>query len=93
MCDTIGAVLGPLLGVALLAWARGLGDGDQSQPFRFVFWLTLVPGVLSVLSFAIIVRTSAACPASTAARNRATCCPCGAYHPPATISPTADTCT
>jgi MFS family permease len=39
--DTVGAVAGPLLGVALmLVWA-----GD----FRAVFWFAVIPGVLAVL--------------------------------------------
>jgi MFS family permease len=54
--DTLGAVLGPLLGVALLAWAQTLSLADASGPFRLVFWLTLIPGVLSVLSFVLLVR-------------------------------------
>jgi MFS family permease len=54
--DTLGAVIGPLLGVALLAWAQGLSMADPAGPFRLVFWLTLIPGVLSVVSFALLVR-------------------------------------
>lgn len=54
--DTLGAVVGPLLGVALLAWAQSLHLADQSQAFRLVFWLAIVPGVLSMLSFALFVR-------------------------------------
>ncbi len=53
--DTVGAVLGPLLGVALLTWIQGLGVGDPATAFRVVFWLTLIPGALSVLSFAWLV--------------------------------------
>jgi MFS family permease len=54
--DTLGAVLGPLLGVALLAWAQTLPFEDASGAFRLVFWLALIPGVLSVLSFALLVK-------------------------------------
>nr|WP_256489386.1 MFS transporter [Dyella lutea] len=54
--DTLGAVAGPLLGVALLGWARGLDGGDPAWPFRLVLWLSLVPGVLAVLAFLLLVR-------------------------------------
>lgn len=54
--DTLGAVAGPLLGVALLGWAQGLVWSDPSGPFRLVFWLTLVPGLLAVLAFLILVE-------------------------------------
>ncbi|TAK32420.1 MAG: MFS transporter [Myxococcaceae bacterium] len=54
--DTLGAVLGPLLGILLLSWARHLHPLDAAWPFRVVFALTLVPGVLSVASFALLVK-------------------------------------
>lgn len=54
--DTIGAILGPLLGVALLGWAQRLGFQDPAAPFRLVLWWTLVPGVLAVLAFLMLVR-------------------------------------
>lgn len=54
--DTIGAVLGPLLGVALLGWAQDLPWTDAAGPFRLVFWLTLIPGFLAVLAFLTLVR-------------------------------------
>lgn len=54
--DTIGAVLGPLLGVALLGWAQGLNGHAASFPFRFVLWLSIIPGLLAVLSFFIMVQ-------------------------------------
>ncbi len=54
--DTVGAVLGPLLGVALLGWAQTLNRADQTGPFRMVFWLTLIPGALAVLSFLVLVK-------------------------------------
>jgi MFS family permease len=54
--ETIGAVFGPLLGVALLGWAQSLGGMDPSGPFRLVFWLTLIPGGLAVLAFLTLVK-------------------------------------
>ncbi|MFH0782342.1 MAG: MFS transporter [Pseudomonadota bacterium] len=54
--DTIGAVLGPMLGVALLGLAQGWNGHDASFSFRFVLWLSVVPGLLAVLSFFIMVQ-------------------------------------
>lgn len=54
--DTVGAIVGPLVGVTLLGWAQGLSWSEPSEPFRFVFWLTLIPGVLSVVAFLVLVR-------------------------------------
>lgn len=54
--DTGGAIAGPLLGVALLGWAQGLAWADAAGPFRLVFWLTLVPGILAVVAFLVLVR-------------------------------------
>lgn len=54
--DTLGAVVGPLLGLALLGWAQTLGWPDPAKPFRLVFWVTLVPGALAVLSFLTLVE-------------------------------------
>jgi len=54
--DTVGAVLGPMLGVALLGWAQTWNGHDTSFPFRFVLWLSVIPGVLAVLSFFIMVQ-------------------------------------
>lgn len=53
--DTIGAVLGPLLGIALLSWLQVGSRFDPASAFRLIFWLTVVPGVLSVLSFSVLV--------------------------------------
>ncbi len=53
--DTVGAVLGPLLGVALLGWAQGLHWQDESGPFRLVLWLSVIPGMLAVLAFLTLV--------------------------------------
>jgi MFS family permease len=54
--DSVGAVVGPLLGVALLGWAQVTAWPDASGPFRMVLWLSLVPGVLAVVAFAVLVR-------------------------------------
>ena len=54
--DTIGAVAGPLLGVALLGWAQHLHWETAAGPFRLVFWPNLVPGALAVLAFLTLGR-------------------------------------
>jgi hypothetical protein len=42
--------------VALLGWAQHLPGADGVGPFRLVFWLTLIPGLLAVAAFLIFVR-------------------------------------
>jgi len=54
--DTIGAVLGPLLGVALLGVAQDWHWNDASGAFRFVLWLSVIPGVLAVIAFLTLVK-------------------------------------
>ena len=54
--DTVGAVVGPLLGVTLLGWAQRFAWPDAAGPFRLVIWLTLIPGVLAALAFLALVR-------------------------------------
>lgn len=56
--DTIGAVVGPLLGVALLGLAQDWRWNDVSGPFRFVLWLSVIPGTLAVLAFLVLVKDS-----------------------------------
>jgi MFS family permease len=53
--DTAGAILGPLIGVALLSYF-GSHSTDASRPFRIAFLLTLIPGVASALTFAVLVH-------------------------------------
>jgi MFS family permease len=54
--DTVGAVLGPLLGVAVLALAQDWHWSDASGPFRLVLWLSLIPGLLAVVAFLALVK-------------------------------------
>ncbi len=56
--DTIGAIIGPLAGVLLLAWMQPHAT-DISQPFRTIFLLTLIPGLGSGLAMALMVRETA----------------------------------
>jgi MFS family permease len=54
--DTLGAILGPLCAVGLLAFLQGQAGPDPSGPFRTVFLLTLIPGVGSALAFGLMVQ-------------------------------------
>ena len=54
--DTLGSVIGPLLGVGFLTLFQGMSFHDSAAPFRLVFWITLIPGFLSVLSFGFLVK-------------------------------------
>lgn len=54
--DSIGAVAGPLIGVALLGWAEKLHWSDATGSFRLVLWLSVIPGVLAVLFFLFLVK-------------------------------------
>ncbi len=54
--DTVGAVLGPLLGATLLGLVQDGPWSDDSAPFRFVLWLSLIPGLLAVVTFFLLVQ-------------------------------------
>ncbi len=54
--DTIGAIVGPLLGAALLRLLGPYTAGDATSPFRIIFLLTLIPGLGSALVFALLVQ-------------------------------------
>jgi MFS family permease len=47
--DKSGAVLGPLVAYGLLSW---LGDGAST--FRFLFWVALIPALLSIVALSRI---------------------------------------
>lgn len=53
--DTLGAIVGPIIGIFLLSYWQPFASIDQSKPFRYVFLVTLIPGLLSVLTFALMI--------------------------------------
>ena len=56
--DTIGAVIGPVGAVIVLALVNTTGT-DPLAAFRTVFLLALIPGLASALAFALFVRDPA----------------------------------
>lgn len=62
--DTVGAIVGPLLAVGLLAYFHPYG-ADPSSPFRVIFLLTLIPGLGSAIAFAVFVREKPNAPSQT----------------------------
>ena len=56
--DTVGAIIGPLIALALLAHFHPRA-ADPSAPFRTIFLLTLVPGLACGFVFALLVREKA----------------------------------
>lgn len=56
--DTLGAILGPLAAVLVLAWGTSRGLPSLELHRTLIAW-TLVPGVLSGLAFAWLVRERA----------------------------------
>ncbi len=51
--DTLGAIVGPLTGVALLSL---LPQHPPDAPFRHIFLLSLIPGLAAPAAFALLVR-------------------------------------
>jgi len=51
--DTIGAVMGPLIGYALLA---NVFTGPDRQTFPMLYWVAFVPGIIGTLVLAAFVR-------------------------------------
>jgi MFS family permease len=56
--DTVGAILGPLAAVLVLGWGTAHGLASLSFQRELMAW-TLVPGALSALVFALLVRERA----------------------------------
>src|SRR5580704_9881923 len=55
--DTVGAIIGPLAGVALLSFLPiAFPDATADFPFRAIFLLSLIPGLSAPLVFAFLVR-------------------------------------
>ena len=54
--DTVGAILGPLVGGGLLYLLQPYATQDPTSPFRTIFLLTLIPGLGSAAAFAWLVR-------------------------------------
>lgn len=55
--DKSGAVLGPLVAYGLLVW---LGDGAQT--YQVLFWVAMVPAVLSIVALSLVKDQPAAAP-------------------------------
>jgi MFS family permease len=53
--DTLGAIVGPLLAVGLLAYLHPRAP-EAAAPFRTVFWISLLPGLAAALAFATLVK-------------------------------------
>ncbi len=52
--DTLGAILGPAIGLGLISLLSG--RLDQNTGYRCIFALTLIPGILATCSFAFLVQ-------------------------------------
>ena len=52
--DTLGAITGPLLALGLIALLAG--HETTQATYRKIFWITLIPGLLSAISFAFFVK-------------------------------------
>lgn len=57
MGDTLGAIAGPALALAALSLVTGQAATDAA--YRWIFLVTMIPGVLSALSFLIFVKERA----------------------------------
>ncbi len=60
--DTLGAVVGPAVAFGLLAYFNG--------QYRLVFWLSMIPGALAVLTIIFFIRETRACPLDPAEKPR-----------------------
>jgi len=54
--DTLGAIVGPLLGAGLLAFLPEEWFAQADEPYRFIFVLTVIPGLAAAVVFAGWVR-------------------------------------
>lgn len=63
--DTIGAIIGPLLGVVLLGVLRPHA-ANASAPYRIIFLIGLVPGLSAAIAFAVSVQEQRGVPSRAA---------------------------
>ena len=54
--DTLGAIAGPLIASALIAWMPAYWFKTSDEPYRVVFLVTLIPGLGAALAFALLIR-------------------------------------
>jgi MFS family permease len=54
--DTVGAILGPLLGAGLLGLLAPRFGDDPAEPYRVIFLLALIPGLGAAVAFALLIR-------------------------------------
>lgn len=54
--DTLGAIAGPLLAAAFIAWMPAAWFDAPDEPYRLVFLFTLIPGLGAALAFALLIR-------------------------------------
>jgi len=54
--DTLGAIAGPLIASALIAWMPAAWFKSADEPYRVVFLVTLLPGLCAALAFALLIR-------------------------------------
>ena len=54
--DTLGAIAGPLIASALIAWMPAHWFKTSDEPYRVVFLVTLIPGLGAALAFALLIR-------------------------------------
>lgn len=58
--DTVGAIIGPLMGIVLLSvLPKAFPHAGVDVPFRTIFLLSLIPGLSAPLVFAAMVRETA----------------------------------
>jgi MFS family permease len=54
--DTLGAVVGPLIAYFILRQVPAERFADPSGVYRFIFLLTLIPGIAAAVTFAVLIR-------------------------------------
>lgn len=60
--DTLGAIIGPALGVMLLGYFQNNGTVAPDMPFRWVLTAALLPGMLAAATLALMVQDTGTAP-------------------------------